>query len=919
MGKANIGGMNVLELYVKLTVTIKVAMEHFFYSLGSKLFRYPFRFILGVGIFVLLAAPGFMLTKFESEADKLWIPQDSRSKHEIEYFEDQFGLPANGFRIIFEAREDSDILRSETLLEALSVVEMVKAVTAVDPDDASRQITQDIVCERPYKASPTCSETSGLDYWKYNGTIIQSMSQTQLHATLDQPAFFPWGQPITRSLMFGGIVLSETGTVQLARAMIYSTSLKGFVETEPQVYAWQDAVEELLLSLEPTHLKIEFIHSRSVDKELAKSVGADFLLMGTAYTLIIIYTAIMLGKFDWIESKVYVSFAGVFAVVMAVIASFGIMGYLQVLFTPITGVLPLILLGIGVDDMFVIVDSLQMVKSSYEPEIRLAKGLEAAGLSISITSITTFMAFLLGSVTSIPAVQAFCWYAATAVLLTYLFQILWFTSWLGLDLRRVVSRRYEVVPCVQKEKPKEVQAPTEPPAQESNRLRRFVERVYAPTLMKTPVRIGVLVLWAGFTAASIYGVMNLEQGLDLRTLAPDGSYVISYFDTNDIYWKNLGQEMYITSKQIAYWEPALQDKLVQLRDDVLATEWATPPTSFWLTFYLEWMQTYHNSTLNAQGRPINQQVFITYLKQFLNSTAGERFEDDVVFDETRTYIVASRQEVQGVFPQPEERASLLTELRDLTDEDKYKDIDSFCFQNNFVFYESDLVLLQETVLNLAMAGLAVFLVTAFLLVHPWAAIVVCGVIFLSDLFIMGSLRMYDIPLNNVSVVNLVMAIGLVFDYVAHIAHGFMDSMGTKIARSQKSLSVFGVPVINGGCSTFLGILALAFSNSSIFRVFFWMLFSVVVYGVLNAVVFLPVLLSFIGPGVIDHHTSYLFKTEKNIIDPEGPEVQQLEELKVSTGQFSQLHMAGTPTSTVGALEEVHDGQEMAQKGDDTNA
>ena len=73
-------------------------------------------------------------------------------------------------------------------------------------------------------------------------------------------------------------------------------------------------------------------------------------------------------------------------------------------------VLPFLLLGIGVDDMFVIVRSLEEVDEKHRHdnlpiEARLRKCLAAGGMSITVTSLTSCTAFLFGSITSIPSIR----------------------------------------------------------------------------------------------------------------------------------------------------------------------------------------------------------------------------------------------------------------------------------------------------------------------------------------------------------------------------------------------------------------------------------------------------------------------------------------------------------------------------------
>ena len=57
----------------------------------------------------------------------------------------------------------------------------------------------------------------------------------------------------------------------------------------------------------------------------------------------------------------------------------------------------------------------------------------------------------------------------------------------------------------------------------------------------------------------------------------------------------------------------------------------------------------------------------------------------------------------------------------------------------------------------------------------------------------------------------------------------------------------GSSVFHGGFSTFLAIISLAASKSYIFEVFFRMWFGIIIFGMANGFLLLPVILSFCGP------------------------------------------------------------------------
>ena len=61
------------------------------------------------------------------------------------------------------------------------------------------------------------------------------------------------------------------------------------------------------------------------------------------------------------------------------------------------------MLGIGIDDMFVVCNSLDQIPLYLTARERLEKAMQFAGPSITISSITNAMAFLSGAMSSLPA------------------------------------------------------------------------------------------------------------------------------------------------------------------------------------------------------------------------------------------------------------------------------------------------------------------------------------------------------------------------------------------------------------------------------------------------------------------------------------------------------------------------------------
>ena len=141
----------------------------------------------------------------------------------------------------------------------------------------------------------------------------------------------------------------------------------------------------------------------------------------------------------------------------------------------------------------------------------------------------------------------------------------------------------------------------------------------------------------------------------------------------------------------------------------------------------------------------------------------------------------------------------------------------FIYDFDFVFYEQDRVILGELITNLGLATAGVFLVALAMLVHPVAALMVVVAVLCVDVFLFGELWIFNIRFNTVSVINLVMAVGLSADYSVHIIHKFLTIDGeSRVERMIIAMSEIGRAVLQGGLTTMVSLIPLAFASSQVF-------------------------------------------------------------------------------------------------------
>jgi len=184
--------------------------------------------------------------------------------------------------------------------------------------------------------------------------------------------------------------------------------------------------------------------------------------------------------------------------------------------------------------------------------------------------------------------------------------------------------------------------------------------------------------------------------------------------------------------------------------------------------------------------------------------------------------------------------------------------EAFSFSPLYVFFYQYTIIYDELIVNFILCLVACMFVCFFVLVHPLLCAFVVLNVLLIDVNLLGLVYLAGYTIDSITVVNLVMAVGLVVDYSAHMGHAYIAETvrgGSRLDRMRRALVEMGPSVSLGGFTSFLGVLPTIFSSSYVFRIFFVMFCGIVGYGLFYGLAVLPVLLSFVGPLVDEESAS----------------------------------------------------------------
>ncbi len=330
------------------------------------------------------------------------------------------------------------------------------------------------------------------------------------------------------------------------------------------------------------NLKVDFLAERSIPDELDLQNQQNIGIVVISYVLMFLYISVFMGEISLFKfSRILVAIGGILVVILSFLSSVALISFLGIKLSLISSeVVPFLILAIGVDNMFIIMGAKDKknIEDLYD---HIGATLKEVGPSITTAAFSEFLAFFVGYLTKIPALQSFCLAAAFAVLIDYFLQITLFLAIITFDEMRTRECRYDVIPFFKFEK--EIRDPNKKKC-----FNEFLSNQYTDFILKRPVKLCVLAFYVILFVLSIIGCMNFPLGLDQNTTVTQNSDLYNYFHTQANF-VDVGPPAYLVFYNIDYNNQKNLDLLENLVDNIAILSSVEAPIFSWYKDFKKFM------------------------------------------------------------------------------------------------------------------------------------------------------------------------------------------------------------------------------------------------------------------------------------------------------------------------------------------
>jgi len=838
--------------------------------------------ILAFGLVIIGVFTNFYL---EIDGDVLWTPTPSRVLSHGDYLASTAGFPAPPRSCLVSVHADgANVLQDpqEGIRRVFTALETISGTPGYNDVCKEATVTMKDYENTDDADATTCGVTSITKYYNYSQAIFnaQGNNGANVLSQISQP-IYPDGTPAEVKSILGMAQYDSSSSV-LTSAKSFQMTIN-FPETDA-AFEFEETMLERVLALQDewdaqagNMYRVEIFAERSFDDEFGRAIVNDIPLVPLIFVVMSMFTGLVFFRRNWVHSRVLLGSGAVFSIFLSIMVGYGIIFIIGIPFTSMTQIVPFIMFGIGLDDAFIIWGAYQRMDRSIPVLDRVHDTMEEVGVSIFVTTFTSVVAFALGSLSKVPAVYWLCAYAAPTIFIDFIYQTTFFVALIVLDEQRVEAKKRDCFTCLKA--PERADAEEDDQASEGTIVDRFMVW-YSEILMKPVVKVLVLAIFFAIFGGLAYSASLLKQEFYFTDVLPSDSYVADFWNTFNDNTGGSGVNPYVVFRDVNQGDPAIQAQMDEYVNSIVDMDVVgSQPDFFWVRDFQTFLTSTQSMSSLVASFPTDSGAYSEYrvssstvaeamvnlpfeeqLDIFLTVPSYDQlYSDNIVRNDagnitvSRTRVRMNRINQRSVESQIDalelqRGISEATPINVGVDPDNWK---FFTFDQLYYIWQFYTESPSELVLTTILGVSAVSIISLIFIPHWSSVLFVAPIISILYVDLLGFLQLCGIAINAVSYISLVMSIGLMVDFLLHILLRFFESQETtRDAKVKDVLQTMGTSILIGGISTFLGVLPLVFSSSTIFSTIFYCFLGLVVLGVTHGLIFLPVVLSLLGPTVV---------------------------------------------------------------------
>jgi len=702
-------------------------------------------------------------------------------------------------------------------------------------------------------------------------------------------------------------------------------------------FEWLKAMERELERLDadetPGPMKgigVAYYPSNAIERMYSEVAGGQAATIVTGYAVMLTFVVLSqsITREKW-KSMGLLGFLGFCFVLIGNAAAYGLIalaGY-KYNYTMLQA-LPFIALGLGVDDLFLLLHAFKDVMREWrgsKPGVVVALTMMEAGSSVTITSVCNACVFFVAAaIIPITGLKDFliatgtivCVNFVTAMTLVPAMLSVWAQMFAKKDA--MVLTKHEIQFRIQKNFRENVQRTT---ANMNSKCRfetlkgdpspeTLFELAYACVASSVWLKSAMLLVGAGITVAFVSFIPKVETGYQYTDLAKQGTFLAKGIDMifDQVYDQHAAErvifgvgvdyeadqyQLQLTKKRLAesYWS-AYSSGVG--RSGTFANTWLSnmysskgvcpywnisgDGTDPWYRFYQDYHLWRKPNTLLRD--PVTDELLLPSTIATGSLLAGlvDRTQQFAYSINSENYTVHNKIVLawddleldMNKVKTTDDRINMVKDLRKICDD---SGINIYMYGWVFIYTEQFLQLDYYFWQACALSMSAVWFVSLLLGMSWFSAAIISLFSVLLCCQVYGSLWVLDIKYQSLAAVSMLMSIGISVEFIAHPVAAFEFSVGTRSERLAQAMAKTAWPVVEGAISSFVGFAFLVASDFKfVQKYFFWIFFMIVLFGSINALIFLPGLLGLFGPNkkkdLLRRNSSILQKAsaEANVTD-----------------------------------------------------